>query len=124
MQKQVCIHFKKGKCLYGDGCYKQHSDPTKNLPNAELAQKNKVEIEPSSNKTQTAPKIEPEEEGLSRKAKKKKESANAATKVEPKCEPSSSFEQEEEASEVQGCDEDLTEVEPVEYVTEVIQEER
>ena len=123
MQKQVCIHFKMGKCLYGARCYKQHSDPTKNLPDVELPQP-KVEIEPSSNKTQTAPKIEPEEEGLSRKAKKKKRSANAATKAEPKCEPSSSFEQEEEVSEIQDCDENLTEVEPVEYVTEVIQEER
>ena len=121
MQKQVCIHFKMGKCLYGDRCYKQHSDPTKNLQNVELSQ-TKVPSEPSPSNTESTAKIE-QEEAVGRKAKKKKKKGgNNSAKVEPKCQPSLSFKQ--EAEEVSDCNANLTEVEPVEYVTEVVEEER
>ncbi len=81
MQKIVCLHFKQGRCVFGDKCLKNHGNPTKKL---EYSTPVIVAAPPSEPKTSQPPETveslmkQKSSKSKKQKASKKSESAQKA----------------------------------------------
>ncbi len=128
MQNIVCIHFKQGRCIFGDKCLKYHGNPTKKV---EYSTPVTVAAAPPEPKKSETP-VETVESLMKQKNSKKVKRHKASKKVEPshkageaKHDPSSNSKLEN--GENVGCDtgeNGYEEGEQIDHVGEVVEEER